>query len=192
MFQFYLDGHSMQVIELDGVDVEPFPVAHLSVSVAQRYSVLVTALNATDANYAIHANMDPAMFDVVPDDLQLNVTSTIVYAADAPLAPTTTLDEYTMFDEVGLVPVVAEPMVDPDTTIDLNVWFDTYDDGTPRASFNNVTWNMPHTPSILCVGSARAGLTAQHRAVHGQHVAESGRLWAQRLRAQAPGHGGGA
>ena len=60
MWQFYLDGHSMQVIELDGVDVEPFPVEHLSISVAQRYSVLVTALNATDSNYAVHANMGPS------------------------------------------------------------------------------------------------------------------------------------
>ena len=41
----------------------------LSLTVAQRYSVLVTALNDTTANWAIHANMDTTMFDTVPDTL---------------------------------------------------------------------------------------------------------------------------
>ena len=83
------------------------------------------------------------------------MTSTIVYAADAPVVPISTLDSYDMTNEVGMRPVIAEGMADPDVTIDLNVWFDTYDDGTPRASFNNITWNMPRTPSILC---AEAGV----------------------------------
>jgi iron transport multicopper oxidase len=34
--------------------------------VAQRYSVLVTARNDTSSNWAIHANLDTAMFDGVP------------------------------------------------------------------------------------------------------------------------------
>ena len=45
------------------------PVDLLSLTVAQRYSVLVTALNDTTANWAVHANMDTTMFDTVPDTL---------------------------------------------------------------------------------------------------------------------------
>jgi iron transport multicopper oxidase len=41
----------------------------ISVTVAQRYSLLVTARNDTSANWAIHANMDTTMFDTVPPSL---------------------------------------------------------------------------------------------------------------------------
>ena len=45
---------------------EETPVSMLSVTAAQRYSVLVTARNDTNSNWAIHANMDPDMFDSMP------------------------------------------------------------------------------------------------------------------------------
>ena len=50
-------------------DTQQQPVDMLSVSVAQRYSVLVTARNDTSSNWAIHANMDTTMFDRVPSGL---------------------------------------------------------------------------------------------------------------------------
>lgn len=72
MFHFWIDGHDMRIIEADGTDVQEFPVDHLSLAVAQRYSVLVTALNNTSSNYYIHANQDPEMYDTVPKDLTLS------------------------------------------------------------------------------------------------------------------------
>ena len=50
-------------------DIEESPIDVLEVTVAQRYSVLVTARNDTDFNWAIHANMDTDMFDTLPDTL---------------------------------------------------------------------------------------------------------------------------
>ena len=50
-------------------DVEPAPVDLVTVTVAQRYSILVTARNDTSSNWAIHANMDTDMFDTVPPQL---------------------------------------------------------------------------------------------------------------------------
>lgn len=41
----------------------------ISLTAAQRYSVLVTARNDTSANWAIHANMDTTMFDTMPPAL---------------------------------------------------------------------------------------------------------------------------
>lgn len=52
--------------------MQPLPAAVIPLSVAQRYSVLVTARNDTSNNWAIHANMDPDMFDRVPPTLQLS------------------------------------------------------------------------------------------------------------------------
>ncbi|KAH9973241.1 hypothetical protein BGW80DRAFT_1252205 [Lactifluus volemus] len=56
-------------------DIDEHPIDLLSVTVSQHYSVLVTARNDAGCNWAIHANMDMAMFSHVPDTLQPNVTS---------------------------------------------------------------------------------------------------------------------
>ena len=51
-------------------DTEESPIDLISITVAQRYSILVTARNDTTAsNWAIHANMDTDMFDTVPEAL---------------------------------------------------------------------------------------------------------------------------
>ena len=59
----------MRIIEADGVDTQESPIDLLSVTVAQRYSVLVTARNDTSNNWVVHANMDTVMFDKVPPAL---------------------------------------------------------------------------------------------------------------------------
>lgn len=56
-----MGGHTFDIIEVDAVDIEPYQSTNLTVSVAQRYSVLVEALNTTDANYAIMFYQDTDM-----------------------------------------------------------------------------------------------------------------------------------
>lgn len=72
MFYFSIDNHTMDVIEVEGVDTQRETVTNIFLAAAQRYSVLVTAKNDTSFNYYMHADMNPDMFDVVPDDLQLS------------------------------------------------------------------------------------------------------------------------
>lgn len=79
MFMFWIDGHHMRLIEVDGIDIEESPIDLISVSAGQRYSVLVTARNDTDLNWAVHANMDTAMFDEVPDKLKPSTLSSHGY-----------------------------------------------------------------------------------------------------------------
>jgi iron transport multicopper oxidase len=52
---FYLnfDQHEVSVIEVDGVEVEPYPLDILTIAVAQRYALLVQAKNETGTNYAL-------------------------------------------------------------------------------------------------------------------------------------------
>ncbi|GJJ10822.1 hypothetical protein Clacol_005050 [Clathrus columnatus] len=60
-FFFWIDGHDMTLIEVDGTDIEEFPISLVSIAVAQRYSVLVTARNDTGSdvrNWVMHANME--------------------------------------------------------------------------------------------------------------------------------------
>lgn len=149
MFQFWIDGHDIKVIEADGVDTQEYPVDRLTLSVAQRYSVIVTARNETSQNWKMHVNMDPVMFDAVPDELKLNVTATIQYNSTTNLfGPEETRDYDDMIDDSLLVPFYPEPASPADVSHDLNVWFDTRADGINYAAFNNVSFIMPQTPSL--------------------------------------------
>lgn len=103
MFHFWIEGHDMRIIEADGVDTREFPTDVLTLSAAQRYSVLVTARNDTSQNWPIHANMDPVMFDVVPEELVLNVTSTLSYREGQPLgSDRPELETYDYFDDTAV------------------------------------------------------------------------------------------
>ncbi|KAG6915686.1 hypothetical protein DXG01_010414 [Tephrocybe rancida] len=148
-FFFWIDGHDMRIIEVDGTDVEESPIDLIGLTVAQRYSVLVTARNDTAANWAIHANMDTDMFDTVPETLNPNVTSSITYSSSSPLTDLGFVDEYHDVDDVSLVPVIKVPQVPSTRTIELEVSFDTMDDGTNHAMFNQITYNTPLVPAVF-------------------------------------------
>ncbi|GAA5959158.1 hypothetical protein JCM21900_001410 [Sporobolomyces salmonicolor] len=150
MTYFWIDGHQMRVIEADGTDTEEYPVDHLTLGIAQRYSVLVTALNDTSSNYLLHANFDSGMFDYVPDGLQLNYTSTISYGESNPTAETEVRDVLSLMQDNLLVPVTVQEQFTPTRSLELDIWFDAYDNGVNRASLlNNITYSAPNTPSLM-------------------------------------------
>lgn len=61
MFYINFDQHDVQIIETDGVEMVPYPIDTLTISIGQRYSVLVTAKNTTDTNYALMVMQSPDM-----------------------------------------------------------------------------------------------------------------------------------
>lgn len=166
-FYFYLSGHDMQVIEIEGVDVQPQPVDYLSIAVAQRFSVLVKARNdSSPQNWKLHANMDEEMFDQVPADLQLNVTATISYpnAPENQFGPEKYIT-YDYFDDLQFVPINSEPLVQPDVTHRLDVSFDTMSNGENYAAFNNISFVAPQVPALLSADSM--GALASNPAIYG-------------------------
>lgn len=54
----WIEGHSMRVIEVDGVWTEEHETDMLYLSAAQRYGVLVTTKSETTDNFAIVGSMD--------------------------------------------------------------------------------------------------------------------------------------
>lgn len=81
--------------------------------------------------------------------MNLDITSTLSYGEGNPVVEGTTVDEYTMFPDGQLVPVEIEAQAEADMKIELGVFFDTADNGSPRAFFNNITYQMPVVPSYL-------------------------------------------
>ena len=84
MFHIWIESHNMTVIELDGVDMQPYDTTGILIAAAQRVSVLVTAGNYT-TNFAIIGAMDVDMFDTPPLG-NPNVTSYLLYNPTASLA----------------------------------------------------------------------------------------------------------
>lgn len=89
------------------------------------------------------------MFDVVPPALNPNVTSSVIYNASATLTDNGFVDEYHDVNDTALVPVIVEAQPAATKTIELEVSFDTMDDGTNRGMFNGITHNNPLVPAVL-------------------------------------------
>ncbi|KAG0073328.1 hypothetical protein BGZ89_006621 [Linnemannia elongata] len=148
MFHIHIDGHDMDIIEVDGVDVQRTSVKTFPISAAQRYSVLVTAKNTSSNNFLIHGDMDPEMFDTVPDTLQMNITGTIIYDAASPLAPTELIDWGDFDDAALLTPVIPMATTPADNQISLTASFQVMDDHINKATFNNITYVAPKVPTL--------------------------------------------
>ncbi|KAL6301418.1 Fet3 protein [Sparassis latifolia] len=146
---FWIDGHEMRIIEVDGTDVEEYPADMLEITVAQRYSILVTARNDTSSNWAVHARMDTVMFDKVPPGLNPNVTSSITYNSSALITNLSPVYNLTNIEDTNLVPLNVIGMQPADYTIAVEFVFDTMDDGTNHAMFNGTTYNPPLVPAVF-------------------------------------------
>lgn len=55
---FWIEGHTMRVVEVDGVYTEAAEADMIYLTAAQRYSFLVTTKNDTGANFAMMGAMD--------------------------------------------------------------------------------------------------------------------------------------
>lgn len=61
VFFIHLDQHEIYVIETDGVEVQPYLLDTLTISIGQRYSILVQAKNSTSENFAMMVSQSPDM-----------------------------------------------------------------------------------------------------------------------------------
>ena len=54
----WFEGHTMRIVEVDGIYTEPADADMIYITAAQRYSVLITMKNDTSSNFAIVGSMD--------------------------------------------------------------------------------------------------------------------------------------
>ncbi|GMG15697.1 unnamed protein product [Aspergillus oryzae var. brunneus] len=101
---FWIEDHTMKIVEVDGVWTEPAEASMIYITAAQRYSFLVTMKNDTNKNYAIVGSMDtrPAPTDI---------------------------SSFDPYDDFKLVPVDGERLLgDPDYTVTLDLTMDNLGD----------------------------------------------------------------
>jgi iron transport multicopper oxidase len=126
----WFEGHTMSIVEVDGVYTEPADADMIYIAPAQRYSVLITAKNDTSANFPIVASMDEDLFDSIPDGLNPNVTSYLVYNKANPLPDAQLIDTFNPFDDFTLVPYSQQTLFEnPGQTINITFEMDTLGNG---------------------------------------------------------------
>ncbi|KIW13476.1 hypothetical protein PV08_08664 [Exophiala spinifera] len=156
---FYIEGHTLRIVEVDGVYVDAAEADRLYIAVAQRYSVLVTTKPTTDKNYAIVTVADQTLLDTIPEHLRLNNTNWLEYNSSAPheeaVVTLDVVDSIPAFDDFTLVPNDREMLLgEPDQRIELAVVMAELENGLPYALLNNVTYTPPKVPVLYTVLSA--------------------------------------
>ncbi|KAL8969012.1 MAG: hypothetical protein Q9197_004570 [Variospora fuerteventurae] len=165
----WFEGHTMRVVEVDGIYTEEADANMIYLTAAQRYSVLVTTYNETSANFAIVGSMDLDLFDVVPENLNPNVTGWLVYDEAAPLPTPAFTESFEPFDDFTLIPYDREPIFDTvDYSFNLDVKMGNLGDGANYAWFNNHTYVPPKVPTLY--SALTSGNMATDAAIYGEHT----------------------
>lgn len=126
----WFEGHTMRIVEVDGIYTDPAEAEMIYLTAAQRYSVLVTTKDDASSNFPIVASMDLDLFDTVPDSLNPNVTGWLVYDEKAELPTPAFVDAFDYFDDFTLVPHDKMPLLDEvDYSFNLDVKMDNLGDG---------------------------------------------------------------
>ncbi|KAI9701198.1 MAG: hypothetical protein M1836_001867 [Candelina mexicana] len=163
---FWFEGHSMRIVEVDGIYTEPAEADLIYITAAQRYSLLVTAKNDIGSNFAFVGSMDQDLFDTVPKTLNPNVTGWLLYDEAKPFPLPALLDSFDPFDDFSLVPVDGMELLEHvDHSIDLTVKMDILGDGANYAFFNDITYVLPKVPTLYTALST--GVSATNAAVYG-------------------------
>lgn len=134
--KFTIDNHTMEVIAADFVPIQPYTTDVVSISMGQRYDVIVTA-NATAGDYWLRAIAQTACSDNLNPD---NIKGIIRYHSNSTADPTSTVSADATVDEcvdepmASLVPYVQIDAADSDVTEDFAV--------TIASSAGQFTWSM--------------------------------------------------
>ncbi|KAF8855141.1 hypothetical protein BDZ45DRAFT_676433 [Acephala macrosclerotiorum] len=144
------DQHDITVVEIDGVYTQPYTVSQLFITVAQRYSVILTAKTTSTQNFAIKASMYTDMFNpqVIPAAFNTEVSAFLVYnAALAMPAPLSLTPQ--PFDDSVFVPYDQMPLLDPPTLpIYMTVSFGTNGNGQYRGYINGIDYVPQKVPTL--------------------------------------------
>ncbi|KAF7718017.1 Iron transport multicopper oxidase [Penicillium ucsense] len=156
---FYIEDHTFQIVEIDGVYTEPKEADMLYISVAQRYAILVTAKNSTEKNYPMVTVADSVLLDTIPSNLQLNHTNWLEYnkTAEHPQAvmPAEVASDLDPVDDMTLIPHDREELLpEADMVLNLTVAMVNFDDGAGYAVINDISYTKPKVPTLYTVMSS--------------------------------------
>ena len=128
-------SHIMKIIEVDGSYTEPFEASQIRVAPAQRYTVLLSALSSTNANFPFLAALDinRDFTDIANSVFPHNITGYIVYNQNNPVPAPLEIGAWQPADDVMFQSLQGQNLLEePDQSIVLNFTFGIDSDGVPR------------------------------------------------------------
>ncbi|KAL8711162.1 MAG: hypothetical protein Q9220_004307 [cf. Caloplaca sp. 1 TL-2023] len=165
----WFQGHTMRIVEVDGIYTEAAEADMIYLTAAQRYSVLITTNDDTSSNFAIVGSMDQDLFDAVPETLNPNVTGWLVYDKNAPLPEPALIDAFDPFDDFTLIPYDRQPLFSKvDYSFNLDMKMDNLGDGANYAFFNDISYARPKVPTLY--SALTSGNMATNPAVYGTNT----------------------
>ncbi|KAJ0415862.1 Cupredoxin [Aspergillus carlsbadensis] len=148
--RFWIEDHTMRIVEADGVLTNPFDANMLYISAAQRYSVL-------------------DLFDTAPVSLNYNVTGWLEYNQEADTLPAAPVNTFDTADDIDLVPNDGLALYpEPKRVITLDLSMDNLGNGANYAFFNKRTYIAPKVPSLYTTLSA--GPAATDPTIYGRNT----------------------
>ncbi|KAH7410864.1 Cupredoxin, partial [Cadophora sp. MPI-SDFR-AT-0126] len=155
---FYLqfDQHDMTVVEIDGVYTNQKTVSQLFITVAQRYSVVITAKAAGTKNFAIKASMSTDMFNptIIPATFNSEVSAFLVYNSAAALPAPLTISPLP-FDDSIFTPYDQQAALGPVTMpIQMTISFGTNQNGQYRGYLNGIDYIPQKVPTLYTAMNA--------------------------------------
>ncbi|KAJ6467735.1 laccase [Mycena sanguinolenta] len=150
-FVFSIDGHNFTVIEVDGVNHEPYTVDSIELFTGQRYSVVLHATQPVN-NYWVRAN--PDVNNSINQGFDGGINSAILRYHGAPdVEPTTTnTTSIEPLVETALRPLIPQPAPGghypggADVNLNLNI---TFNNTTFEYEINGASFNPPSVPVLL-------------------------------------------
>jgi len=161
-FDVEIDQHELSLVEVDGVEVEPYRLHRFRINVAQRYSVILHA-NQPAESYWLRARMIAHCFAGIPEDLKPEVLGIVRYTANEEKPTTKGWGEAMELECKDLntseiVPAVAMPAPEPDALIYIRSNFEIGSYRLSRGFFNKTSWRPAEVPTLVQAidGLARA------------------------------------
>ncbi|KAL6943885.1 hypothetical protein ACO0OE_003777 [Hanseniaspora uvarum] len=161
-----------QVVEIDGVYVEPFTTNLFEIGTAQRVAVVVHGLSEEEFNkeinsgnyyedqFPIYQIIAKSMLDVIPEGLELIKKHRFLFPGQDRNTqlkePEQEIDsDELIFDDFEIKPLGSIKRYDvPDKQIELVVKMENLGDGVNYAFFNDITYTPPKIPTLYTVYSS--------------------------------------
>ncbi|CAG8490557.1 8581_t:CDS:2 [Scutellospora calospora] len=143
-FIFSIDGHPMDVIEVEGMMTKRHTIHRLPINIAQRYSVIVTA-NKPKNSYWMRAEMETACFATQSDTLNPLVKAIVEYDGCTNDVPTSTawsdnIETCIDLDASDLKPYVKQKIPDCDYKLNVTINFQPDASNVTLGYINNSTY----------------------------------------------------
>jgi FtsP/CotA-like multicopper oxidase with cupredoxin domain len=161
-FSISVDNHTLDIVEVDGTAVNPYPIHRFEIATAERYSAILTLNQSTSTNYWFRASMNTNCYAAVNPVLDPNVLAVLTYT-NSTSTPTDSQDWADAYDLVCqdlnstlLIPSVVEQAPTADVLYELQFSFAIGANALDRAIVNGTTW-LPSTENPT-IAQAIAGL----------------------------------